>query len=128
MAREIPCLADRFRNNAQASLTARATAGDTMLDLQVEEHHAVDAVGVEHRTLAAHVMLLEIVPGITLQLMGHAPPGRCCSELQLEAMAIEWPPGSRARAVRAVARALARVCEEPGTCAFRRPKQPTRPS
>jgi hypothetical protein len=102
-----------FPTTRRAWLTARAMAGDTILDLRLEEHHAVDALGVEHRTLAAHVMLLEIVPGITLQLMGHAPPGRCGSELQLEAMAIEWSPANPARAVLAVARALARVCEEP---------------
>jgi hypothetical protein len=100
---------------------ARATAGDTILDLRLEEHHAVDALGVEHRTLAAHVMLLEIVPGITLQLMGHAAPGRCCSELQLEAMAIEQSPVNPARAAFAVARALARVCEESKSASGARP-------
>jgi hypothetical protein len=57
-------------------------------------------------------MLPELVPGITLQLMGHATPGRCCSELQLEAMAIERSPVNPARAAFAVARALARVCED----------------
>jgi hypothetical protein len=35
-----------------------------------------------------------------------------CSELQLEAMAIECSPASQPRAPRAVVRALERVCEE----------------
>lgn len=94
-----------------APLTAGATAGATTVELLLEQHRAVDSLGNEQRTFAAHVMLLEIVPGVTLQLMGHAPPGVCCSALQLEAMAIEWSSVCPVRAAVAVARALARVCD-----------------
>lgn len=74
--------------------------------------YGADSFGNEHRTFAAHIKLQEIVPGVALQFMGHAPPGVCCSELQLEAMAVECSPASQLRAPRAVVRALACVCEE----------------
>lgn len=95
-----------------ASLIARATAGATTLDVLLEQHHDLDALGIEQRTFVTHVMLSEIVPGITLQLMGNARPGVCCSKLQLEAMAIEWSPAHPVRSALTVARALARICEE----------------
>jgi hypothetical protein len=82
------------------------------MDLRLDERHGTDAFGNEHRTFAAHVRLQEIVPGGALQFMGLAPPGRCCSELQLEAMAIEWSSANLVRAALAVVRALVRVCEE----------------
>jgi hypothetical protein len=101
-----------FPTTRGASLTARARAGGTSMELLLDEHHGADTFGNEHRTFAAHVMLQEIVPGVALQFMGHAPPGKCCSELQLDAMAIEWSPANPVRAALAVARALVRVCEE----------------
>jgi hypothetical protein len=101
-----------FPTTRGASLTARATAGETILELLLEEQHGADSFGNEHRTFAAHIKLQEILPGVALQFMGHAPPGVCCSELQLEAMAIECSPASQSRAPRAVVRALERVCEE----------------
>jgi hypothetical protein len=82
------------------------------MDLLLEEQHGADAFGNEHRMIAAHVKLQELVPGVALQLMGHAPPGRCCSELQLDAMAMEWSPANSLRSPLAVARALACACEE----------------
>jgi hypothetical protein len=94
-----------------ASLTARATAGETQLDLLLEEHTVVDALGGEHRAFLAHVML-DVVPGITVLRLGHAPPGRPCSELELEAVAMEWSGHLSRRAVLAVARALAYLGED----------------
>ena len=70
---------------------------------------------------AAHIKLQEIVPGVALQFMGHAPPGVCCSELQLEAVAIDCSPATQLRAPRAVVRALARVCEEAQSASGARP-------
>jgi hypothetical protein len=103
------------------SLTARATAGETILELLLEEQHGTDSFGNEHRAFAAHIKLQEIVPGVALQFMGHAPPGMCCSKLQLEAMAIEWSAPSQFRAPLAVVRALARVCEEAQRASDARP-------
>jgi hypothetical protein len=45
----------------------------------------------------------------------------CCSELQLDAMAIDWSPANPLRAPLAVARALARVCEEAQNASGARP-------
>ncbi len=110
-----------FPTTRGASLTARAMADETLLELLLEEQHGTDFLGNEHRTFAAHVKLQEIVPGVALQFMGHAPPGRCCSELQLEALAIDWSPANSLRAPLAVARALARVCEEAQNTSGARP-------
>jgi hypothetical protein len=96
-------------------------ADETLLELLLEEQHGTDFLGNEHRTFAAHVKLQEIVPGVALQFMGHAPPGRCCTELQLEALAIDWSPANSLRAPLAVARALARVCEEAQNTSGARP-------
>lgn len=79
----------------------------------IEEHTAVDALGGERRTVCAYVML-DVVPGITASFRGHAPPGRSCSELELEAVALDWTADSSWRSVLAVARALARIGEEAG--------------
>lgn len=98
-----------------ASLLALATAGDTQLELFLDEHTAVDALGDERRTFTAQVALLDVVPGVTLYLLGHAPPGTFCSELEFDAVAIDWTGATPGRAALAVARALECIAEEGAT-------------
>lgn len=84
------------------------------LELFLTEHIAVDAFGVEQRAFAALVTLLDILPGLVLHLVGHAPPGTPCSKLEPEAVAIDWAHEAPRRAGLAGARALMSVAEALG--------------
>src|SRR5690606_4260962 len=82
-ARRAPvCVGHRSLRDTGRLIAGACTAGDMRLELFLTEHIAVDAFGVEQRAFAALVTLLDILPGLVLHLVGHAPPGTPCSKLE----------------------------------------------